>query len=52
MPGNERTAKVEHENKIRCVNYLIEMIKKYGAEILDEKHKDDLVDKNESCHKA
>ena len=37
MTEEERRLKREHEDMVRCANFLLLMIEKYGAEILAEK---------------
>ena len=37
MEDESRDAKKEHEDKIRCANFLLLMFEKYGAEILNGK---------------
>ncbi|WP_155832019.1 hypothetical protein [Butyrivibrio sp. WCD2001] len=36
MEGKNRRVKTEQEDKVRCTNYLLQMIEKYGAEVMDE----------------
>ena len=36
MKENERDPKREQEDKVRFINYLLQMIEKYGAKILAE----------------
>lgn len=39
-----RNLKKEKEDKIRCANYLLQMLEKYGAEIMAERNNEKSVD--------
>ena len=36
MENKERDPKREHQDKVRCANYLLQMFEKYGAEVMEE----------------
>jgi len=46
MSEFNRKTKISQEDKVRCANYLIQMIEKYGAEIMAECKKEKETGKN------
>ena len=48
MTEDERRLKREHEDIVRCANFLLQMIEKYGAEVMAEKTKKEKESKKEA----
>lgn len=44
MEEKVRSPKEEHDAKIRCAQFLLDMLQKYGAEIAEEKKSEGVID--------